>query len=234
MKFQGYARPDGSVGIRNLILVMAVADCSEPVARMIAEDVEGAIPITQHYGCIPGEMVANTLIGVGENPNVGAILVVGADDGPMPQTREHVLLARQVNVPPLVVFLNKVDLVDDPELIDLVEMEVRDLLNQYEYPGDEVPVIKGSATEALANPDDPEKTKPIQDLIEALDNYIPEPVREIDKPFLMPIEDVFSIEGRGTVGTGRIERGRVKVGDQVEIVGLGETRKTTVTRGGNV
>jgi len=140
-----------------------------------------------------------------------------------------VLLARQVNVPYLVVFLNKVDLVDDPELLELVEMEVRDLLTKYEFPGEKTPVIKGSATKALADPDDPEATKPILDLIDALDNFIPEPVREIDKPFLLPVEDVFSIKGRGTVGTGRIERGRVKVGDEAEIVGLGETRKTVVT-----
>ncbi|MCD4699403.1 MAG: elongation factor Tu, partial [Phycisphaerae bacterium] len=159
----------------------------------------------------------------------GAILVVSAADGPMPQTREHVLLARQVNVPALVVFLNKADLVDDPELIELVEMEVRDLLSKYDYPGDDVPVIIGSATAALANPEDPEAAKPIQDLIEALDTAIPEPVREVDKPFLMPVEDVFSIKGRGTVGTGRVEQGKIKVGDKVEIVGLGETRTTTIT-----
>jgi elongation factor Tu len=159
----------------------------------------------------------------------GAILVVSAADGPMPQTREHVLLARQVNVPALVVFLNKVDLVDDEELLDLVELEIRELLSKYEFPGDDVPVIKGSAWNALENPEDAEANKPIMELIEALDAYIPEPVREVDKDFLMPVEDVFSIKGRGTVGTGRIERGRVKVGDEVEIVGLGETRKTTVT-----
>jgi elongation factor Tu len=159
----------------------------------------------------------------------GAILVVSAADGPMPQTREHVLLARQVNVPQLVVFLNKVDLVDDPELLELVEMEVRELLSKYEFDGDKTPVIRGSATGALANPGDAAVTKPIMDLIEALDNYIPEPTREIDKPFLMPVEDVFSIKGRGTVGTGRIDRGKVKVGDTVEIVGLGETRQTVVT-----
>ena len=158
----------------------------------------------------------------------GAILVVSAADGPMPQTREHVLLARQVNVPALVVFLNKVDLVDDPELLELVEMEVRELLSKYEFDGEKAPVIRGSATQALADPSG-EAAKPIQALIDALDNYIPEPVREIDKPFLMPVEDVFSIKGRGTVGTGRIERGIVKVGDQVEIVGLADTRTTTVT-----
>ncbi len=152
----------------------------------------------------------------------GAILVVSAADGPMPQTREHVLLARQVNVPNLVVFLNKTDLVDDPELLELVEMEVRELLNKYEFDGDNIPVIKGSATECLkaALEKREDGYKPIIELMDALDNNIPEPVREQDKPFLMPIEDVFSIKGRGTVGTGRIERGTVKVGDEVEIVGL--------------
>ena len=162
----------------------------------------------------------------------GAILVVAATDGPMPQTREHVLLARQVNVPYIVVFLNKTDMVDDPELIDLVEMEVRDLLNKYEFPGDDVPVIRGSALKALEGPDNPDDPvyEPVKELLDALDNYIPEPVREVDKPFLMPIEDVFSITGRGTVVTGRIERGRIKPGDEVEIVGLtDEVRKTVVT-----
>ena len=181
-----------------------------------------------HVDC-PGhaDYVKNMITGAAQMD--GAILVVSAADGPMPQTREHVLLARQVNVPALVVFLNKADLVDDPELIELVEMEVRDLLSKYDFPGDDVPVIIGSATAALANPEDPEAAKPIQDLIEALDTAIPEPVREVDKPFLMPVEDVFSIKGRGTVGTGRIEQGKVKVGDKVEIVGLGETRETTIT-----
>jgi len=159
----------------------------------------------------------------------GAILVVSAADGPMPQTREHVLLARQVNVPALVVFLNKVDLVDDDELLELVDMEVRELLSKYDFPGDDCPVIRGSATKALSDPENPQWKQPILDLIEALDTYIPEPVRETDKPFLMPIEDVFSIKGRGTVGTGRIERGTIKVGEKVEILGLGETRSTTVT-----
>ena len=181
-----------------------------------------------HVDC-PGhaDYVKNMITGAAQMD--GAILVVSAADGPMPQTREHVLLARQVNVPALVVFLNKTDLVDDPELLELVELEVRELLTKYEFPGDDVPVIKGSATKALANPEDPEAAKPIQELIEALDVSIPEPVREVDKSFLMPVEDVFSIKGRGTVGTGRIERGKVKVGDEVEIVGLGETRKTIVT-----
>jgi elongation factor Tu len=187
--------------------------------------------LNRHYAHVdcPGhaDYVKNMITGAAQMD--GAILVVSAADGPMPQTREHVLLARQVNVPALVVFLNKVDLVDDEELLELVELEIRELLSKYEFPGDDIPVIKGSAWEALQNPDDEEVNKPIMELIEALDTYIPEPVREVDKDFLMPIEDVFSIKGRGTVGTGRIERGIVRVGDKVEIVGLSETRETTVT-----
>jgi elongation factor Tu len=181
-----------------------------------------------HVDC-PGhaDYIKNMITGAAQMD--GAILVVSAADGPMPQTREHVLLARQVNVPALVVFLNKVDLVDDAELLELVELEIRELLSKYEFPGDDVPVIKGSAIKALNSPEDPVAAKPILDLVEALDNFIPEPVREVDKPFLMPIEDVFSIKGRGTVGTGRIERGVIKVGDKVEIIGLGDTRETTVT-----
>jgi len=160
----------------------------------------------------------------------GAILVVSAADGPMPQTREHILLARQVNVPSIVVFLNKVDMVDDPELVELVELEVRDLLKVYEFPGDEIPIIRGSALKALESPDlNNEWCKKILELVAAVDSYIPQPVREIDKPFLMSVEDVFSITGRGTVGTGRIDRGKVKVGEEVEIVGLGVNRKTVVT-----
>jgi elongation factor Tu len=159
----------------------------------------------------------------------GAILVVSAADGPMPQTREHILLARQVNVPSIVVFMNKTDQVDDPELIELVELELRELLSSYEFPGDDIPIIKGSALEALNNPEDEEKTKCIFELMEAVDAYVPTPERDIDKPFLMPIEDVFSITGRGTVGTGRIERGIVKVGEEVELIGLGAHRKTVVT-----
>jgi len=157
----------------------------------------------------------------------GAILVVSATDGPMPQTREHVLLANQVNVPRIVVWLNKCDLIDDEELLELVEMEVRDLLNKYGFPGDDAPVIRGSATKAIAG--DPAWVKKVEDLYDALDTYIPEPVREIDKPFLLPVEDVFSISGRGTVATGRIERGIVKVGEEVEIVGLKPTVKTIIT-----
>jgi elongation factor Tu len=160
----------------------------------------------------------------------GAILVVSATDGPMPQTREHILLARQVGVPAIVVFLNKVDTVDDPELIDLVEMEIRDLLTKYEFPGDKTPIVRGSALAAMnvASPTDP-AAKCIQELMDAIDSFIPEPVRVLDQPFLMPIEDVFSIEGRGTVVTGRVERGVIKVGEDVEVVGLRPTVKTVVT-----
>ncbi|ABV33143.1 MULTISPECIES: elongation factor Tu [Pseudothermotoga] len=187
----------------------------------------------RHYAHIdcPGhaDYIKNMITGAAQMD--GAILVVAATDGPMPQTREHVLLARQVNVPAMVVFLNKVDAVDDQELVDLVEMEVRDLLTKYEFPGDEIPVIRGSALLALeANDPNDAAYKPIQELIDALDSYIPEPVREVDKPFLMAVEDVFSITGRGTVATGRIERGKIRPGDEVEIVGLSyETRKTVVT-----
>jgi len=181
-----------------------------------------------HVDC-PGhaDYVKNMITGAAQMD--GAILVVSAADGPMPQTREHILLARQVGVPRIVVFLNKADMVDDPELLELVELEVRELLSKYEFPGDDIPVITGSALEALENPEDAEKTKCIEELMEALDTYIPLPERDVDKPFLMPIEDVFSISGRGTVVTGRIERGRVKVGDEVEIVGIRPTEKTTVT-----
>ncbi len=150
----------------------------------------------------------------------GAILVVSAADGPMPQTNEHVLLARQVDVPALVVFLNKVDLVDDEDLLELVELEVRELLSKYDFPGDDIPVVQGSALPAYQNPDDPEARSASAELMDAIDSYIPEPAREDDKPFLMAIEDVFSIEGRGTVATGRIERGVIKPGEEVEIVGL--------------
>lgn len=158
----------------------------------------------------------------------GAILVVSAPDGPMPQTREHILLARQVGIPSIVVFLNKCDAVDDPEIIDLVESEVRELLKKYKFPGDETPIIRGSALKALdAKSADDEAAKPILELVKALDEYIPEPTRQIDKPFLMAIEDVFSIEGRGTVATGRIERGKVKANEEVELVGIKPTSKTT-------
>jgi len=181
-----------------------------------------------HVDC-PGhaDYVKNMITGAAQMD--GAILVVSAADGPMPQTREHILLARQVGVPYIVVFLNKVDVVDDPELLELVELEIRELLSKYEFPGDDTPIIRGSAIAALTNPEDPEKAKPILDLLAAIDSFIPDPVREIDKPLLMSVEDVFSITGRGTVATGRVERGTVKVGDEVEIVGLKPTRKTVVT-----
>jgi elongation factor Tu len=157
----------------------------------------------------------------------GAILVISANDGPMPQTREHILLARQVGVPHIVVYLNKCDLVDDPELLDLVELEARELLTKYQFPGDDIPFIRGSAVKALAG--DPAEEKKLEELMSKVDSYIPTPQRDIDKPFLLAVEDVFSITGRGTVATGRIERGQVKVGEEVEIVGLQDTRKTTVT-----
>jgi len=181
-----------------------------------------------HVDC-PGhaDYIKNMITGAAQMD--GAILVVSAADGPMPQTREHILLARQVNVPSVVVFLNKVDQVDDPELLDLVELEIRELLSNYEFPGDDIPIIKGSALEAMNDIENAEKTKCIQELLDAIDDYIPTPERDIDKPFLMPVEDVFSITGRGTVGTGRVERGKVKVGEEVEIVGMGAHRKTVVT-----
>ncbi|MCF7810341.1 elongation factor Tu [bacterium] len=181
-----------------------------------------------HVDC-PGhaDYVKNMVTGAAQMD--GAIVVVGADDGPMPQTREHILLARQVNVPYLVIFLNKVDLVDDEELLDLVELEMRDLLNEYQFPGDDIPIIRGSALEAMSFPDDAEKTACIQELMDVVDSYIPNPEREIDKPFLMPVEDVFSITGRGTVATGRVERGKVKVGEEVEIIGIKDSRKTVCT-----
>ncbi|MCH7679239.1 elongation factor Tu [candidate division KSB1 bacterium] len=186
---------------------------------------------SRHYAHVdcPGhaDYVKNMITGAAQMD--GAILVVSAADGPMPQTREHILLARQVGVPYIVVFLNKVDQVDDPELLELVELELRELLSQYEFPGDDIPIIKGSALEALTSPDDETKTASILELMQAVDDYIPTPTREIDKPFLMPVEDVFSITGRGTVGTGRIDRGKIKTGDDVEIIGLGAKIKSVVT-----
>ena len=185
----------------------------------------------RHYAHIdcPGhaDYIKNMITGAAQMD--GAILVVSAADGPMPQTREHVLLARQVNVPAVVVFMNKTDQVDDPELIELVELELRELLSEYDFPGDDIPIIKGSALNALNNPEDEEATKCIMELVEAIDSSIPEPERDVDKPFLMPVEDVFSITGRGTVGTGRVERGMIKVGDEVDIVGLGADKKSVVT-----
>ncbi|QQG44680.1 MAG: elongation factor Tu [Candidatus Roizmanbacteria bacterium] len=183
----------------------------------------------RHYAHIdaPGhaDYIKNMITGAAQMD--GAILVVSAPDGPMPQTREHILLARQVNVPAIVVYLNKIDMVQDKEIVELVEMEVRDLLKKYGYPGDDVPVIKGSSLKALQ--DDPESIKAIEDLMKAVDEYIPEPVRPVDKPFLMPVEDVFTIQGRGTVVTGRVERGVLKVNEEIEIVGVKATKKTVVT-----
>ena len=186
---------------------------------------------SRHYAHIdcPGhaDYIKNMITGAAQMD--GAILVVSAADGPMPQTREHVLLARQVNVPALVVYMNKVDMVDDPELLDLVEMEVRDLLTKYEFPGDEIPIVRGSALKALESDEDNEWTAGITELMKACDDYIPTPVRETDKPYLMPIEDVFTITGRGTVVTGRVERGIIKPADEVEIVGIRDTQKTVAT-----
>ena len=181
-----------------------------------------------HVDC-PGhaDYIKNMITGAAQMD--GAVLVVSAADGPMPQTREHVLLAKQVNVPSIVVFMNKVDQVDDDELLELVEMELRDLLNEYEFPGDDTPIIKGSALNALNSPSDDSANKCIVELMDACDSFIPEPKRDVDKPFLMPVEDVFSITGRGTVGTGRIERGIIKVGDEISILGMGSDTKTTVT-----
>ncbi len=187
----------------------------------------------RHYAHIdcPGhaDYIKNMITGAAQMD--GSILVVAADDGPMPQTREHILLARQVNVPAVVVFMNKVDLVDDPEILDLVELEVRELLTKYEFPGDKIPIVRGSALKSMESDGDPaaEANKSILELMDAVDNYIPEPVRVVDKPFLMPMEDVFTISGRGTVVTGRVERGKVKVGEEIEIVGFGETKKRIVT-----
>jgi elongation factor Tu len=181
-----------------------------------------------HVDC-PGhaDYVKNMITGAAQMD--GAILVVSAADGPMPQTREHILLARQVGVPYIVVFMNKVDMVDDPELLDLVELEVRELLSKYEFPGDEIPIVRGSALKAMEGPKDPQAADPILKLMDAVDTYFPTPKRPMDRPFLMPVEDVFSITGRGTVGTGRIERGVIHVGDKVERVGLKETKETVVT-----
>jgi len=187
----------------------------------------------RHYAHIdcPGhaDYIKNMVTGAAQMD--GSILVVAADDGPMPQTREHILLARQVNVPAIVVFMNKTDLVDDPEILDLVELEVRELLSKYEFPGDDIPIVRGSALKSLESEGDPESevNKPIMEILDAVDEHIPTPKRIVDRPFLMPIEDIFTISGRGTVVTGRIERGMVKKGEEVEIVGFGETKKRVVT-----
>ena len=187
--------------------------------------------VNRHYAHVdcPGhaDYIKNMITGAAQMD--GAILVVAATDGAMPQTREHILLARQVGVPAIVVFLNKCDMVDDEELIELVEMELRELLDKYEFPGDDIPFVQGSALQALENPEDESAAKCVWELMEAIDSYIPEPKRDVDQPFLMPVEDVFSISGRGTVATGRIERGVVHVGDEIEIVGIKETQKTTCT-----
>ena len=226
-------------GLANYVSYDEVAKASESQGRRdktkiltIATSHVEYETVKRHYAHVdcPGhaDYVKNMITGAAQMD--GAILVVSAVDGPMPQTREHILLAKQVGVPKIVVFLNKVDLVDDPELLDLVEMEIRELLDKYQFDGEKTPIIRGSALAAI-NSDDPnsDACKPIQALMDALDDYIDEPVRPLDKPFLMPIEDVFSIEGRGTVVTGRVERGAIKVGDEVEIIGLRETQKTTVT-----
>jgi elongation factor Tu len=223
-------------GLATYVTYDQVAKASEAQGRRDAtkiltiatSHVEYSTP-KRHYAHVdcPGhaDYVKNMITGAAQMD--GAVLVVSAVDGPMPQTREHVLLARQVNVPYIVVFMNKCDLVDDPELLDLVELEVRELLSKYEFPGDELPVIRGSATKAIEG--DGKWVPKIEELLKALDEHVPIPLREVDKPFLMPVEDVFSITGRGTVGTGRVERGRVKVGDKVERVGIKETRETVVT-----
>jgi elongation factor Tu len=189
---------------------------------------ESTIRHYAHVDC-PGhaDYIKNMITGAAQMD--GAILVVAATDGPMPQTREHILLARQVGVPAMVVFLNKCDQVDDEELIELVEMELRELLDKYDFPGDDTPIIQGSALEALENPEDETKSACIWNLLEAVDTWVPEPERDVDKPFLMPVEDVFSISGRGTVATGRIESGIIHIGDEIEIVGIRETQKTTIT-----
>jgi elongation factor Tu len=225
---------------KGLSVAKAYDDVAKADAKMFRRDATKILTVAlahveyesdkRHYAHIdcPGhaDYIKNMITGAAQMD--GAILVVEAPKGPMPQTKEHVLLARQVNVPAMVVFLNKCDLMEDPELLDLVELEVRDLLNKYGFPGDTIPIIRGSASKALADPTGPD-SKPIWDLVKALDDSIPDPVREIDKDFLLPIEDVFSISGRGTVVTGRVERGIVKVGDDVEIIGFKDTVKKVVT-----
>ena len=223
-EFQSYdqiARASISQGRRNDMKILTIATSHV--------EYETEMRHYAHVDC-PGhaDYIKNMITGAAQMD--GAILVVGADDGPMPQTREHILLARQVGVPYIVVFLNKVDLVDDPELIELVELELRELLSKYDFPGDDIPIIRGSALKALESDDiNAEEVKPIFELMAALDSYIPEPLRDVDKPFLMPIEDVFTISGRGTVVTGRCERGKIKVGEEIEIVGFAPTQKTVCT-----
>ncbi len=226
MKGEGYAARVEGVG--------QIDNAPEEKARGITIAIHHSEYETpkRHYAHIdcPGhaDYIKNMVTGAAQMD--GAILVVAATDGPMPQTREHILLARQVGVPAIIVFLNKVDQVDDPELVDLVEAEIRELLNKYQFPGDKTPIIRGSALKALeASSKDDEAVKPIRELVDTLDSYIPDPVRETDKPFLMPIEDIFSIEGRGTVVTGRIEKGTIKLNEEVEVVGLKPTQKTVIT-----
>jgi len=218
ISYDEVAKASASQGRRDATKILTIA----------TSHVEYETP-NRHYAHVdcPGhaDYVKNMITGAAQMD--GAILVVSAVDGPMPQTREHILLARQVNVPRIVVFLNKCDLVEDAELLDLVELEVRELLSKYEYAGDDAPVIRGAAIKAIEG--DPQWVAKIQELYEALDTFIPQPVREIDKPFLLPVEDVFSITGRGTVATGRIERGRIKVGEELELVGFGANKKTVVT-----
>jgi elongation factor Tu len=223
------AKSDKSVSFRSFDSIDNAPEERERGITIATAHVEYATP-NRHYAHVdcPGhaDYVKNMITGAAQMD--GAILVVSAADGPMPQTREHILLARQVGVPYIVVFLNKVDMVDDPELLDLVELEVRELLSTYEFPGDDIPIVRGSALKALEGETE-EAEKPIHELTKALDEYIPMPQRDVDKDFLMPVEDVFSISGRGTVATGRIERGIVRVSDEIEIVGIKETRKRVVT-----
>src|ERR671922_804034 len=225
-KFVSYdevAKASESQGRRDptKILTIAISHVEHATAK----------PHYAHIDCPRhADYIKNMITGAGQMD--GAILVVAANDGPMPQTREHVLLARQVNVPFLVVFMNKVDMVDDPEILDLVELEVRELLKKYNFPGDEVPIVRGSALAANENPTDPKAAEAIWKLMEAVDSYIPTPPRPVDKPFLMPIEDIFSITGRGTVVTGRVERGIVKVGEEVGVGGIHHNRQTGVAGGG--
>jgi elongation factor Tu len=228
------------LALKGLAQAKSYDDVAKADAKMFRRDATKILTVAlshveyespkRHYAHIdcPGhaDYIKNMISGAAQMD--GSILVVSAADGPMPQTREHILLARQVNVPAIVVFMNKCDLVDDPEILDLVELEVRELLTKYSFPGDKTPVIRGAANKAMEDPAG-EAAKPIWELIEAMDNFIPEPLREVDKPFLMSIEDVFSITGRGTVVTGRVDRGTVKVGDEAEIVGFTETRKAVVT-----
>jgi elongation factor Tu len=225
------AKSDPKVQVREFDSIDNAPEERQRGVTINAAHVEYSTP-NRHYAHVdcPGhaDYIKNMITGAAQMD--GSILVVSAADGPMPQTREHILLARQVGVPAIVVFLNKVDMVDDPELLDLVELEVRDLLKQYKFPGDDIPVIRGSALKALESRGEGDSAKPILELMEAVDSYVPLPERDIEKPFLMPIEDIFTISGRGTVATGRVERGKVKVGDEVELVGLRpESQKKVVT-----